>query len=32
MLSGFVRKTTPEIKTYAVETVADVQALVQALK
>ena len=32
VLSGFVRKTTPEIKTYAVETVADVQALVQALK
>ena len=32
VLSGFVRKTTPDIKTYAVETVADVQALVQALK
>lgn len=32
VLSGFVRKTTPEIKTYAVETVADIQALVQALK
>ena len=32
VLSGFVRKTTPEIKTYAVETVADVQARVQALK
>lgn len=32
VLSGFVRKTTPEIKTYAVETVADVQALLQALK
>ncbi|OUN24534.1 ACP S-malonyltransferase [Pseudoflavonifractor sp. An85] len=32
VLSGFVRKTTPDIKTYAVETVADVEALVQALK
>ena len=32
VLSGFVRKTTPEIKTYAVETVADAQALVQAPK
>ena len=32
VLSGFVRKTTPEMKTYAVETVADVQALAQALK
>lgn len=32
VLSGFVRKTTPDIKTYAVETVADVEALAQALK
>ena len=32
VLSGFVRKTTPDIKTYVVETVADVEALVQALK
>ena len=32
VLSGFVRKTAPEIKTYAVETVADIQALAQALK
>ena len=31
VLSGFVRKTTPEITPYAVETVADVQALGQAL-
>ena len=32
VLSGFVRKTTPEIKTYAGGTVAGVQALGQALK
>ena len=31
-LSGFVRKTAPEIKTYAVETCADLEALSQALK
>ena len=31
-LSGFVKKTAPEIKTYAVETVADVEALAAALK
>ena len=31
-LSGFVKKTAPEIKTYAVETVADVEALTAALK
>ena len=31
-LSGFVRKTAPEIKTYAVETCADLEALSDALK
>ena len=31
-LSGFVKKTAPSIKTYAVETVADIQALSAALK
>ena len=31
-LSGFVRKTAPEIKTYAVETCADIEALAVALK
>ena len=31
-LSGFVRKTAPEIKTYAVETCADIEALGAALK
>ncbi len=31
-LSGFVRKTAPEIKTYAVESCADVEALAAALK
>ncbi|HIT31503.1 MAG TPA: ACP S-malonyltransferase [Candidatus Enterenecus stercoripullorum] len=31
-LSGFVRKTAPEIRTYAVETCADVEALAAALK
>ncbi len=31
-LSGFVKKTAPSIKTYAVETCADVQALSAALK
>ena len=31
-LSGFVRKTAPEMKTYAVETCADVVALSAALK
>ena len=31
-LSGFVRKTAPEIKTYAAETCADLEALSQALK
>ena len=31
-LSGFVKKTAPEVKTYAVETVADVEALAAALK
>ncbi len=31
-LSGFVKKTAPSIKTYAVETCADIQALAAALK
>ena len=31
-LSGFVKKTAPAIKTYAVETCADLDALSQALK
>ena len=31
-LSGFVKKTAPSIKTYAVETVADIEALSAALK
>ena len=31
-LTGFVRKTCPEMKTYAVETCADVEALPAALK
>ena len=31
-LSGFVRKTAPSIKTYAVETCADLDALAAALK
>ena len=31
-LTGFVRKTCPEMKTYAVETCADVEALAAALK
>ena len=31
-LSGFVRKTCPEIRTYAVETRADVEAVLAALK
>ena len=31
-LSGFVKKTAPSIKTYAVETPADIEALSQALK
>ncbi len=31
-LTGFVRKTAPELTTYTVETVADVEALVSALK
>ena len=31
-LSGFVKKTAPAIKTYAVETCADVDALSAALK
>ena len=31
-LSGFVRKTAPEIKTWAVETCADIEALAVALK
>ncbi len=31
-LSGFVKKTAPSIKTYAVETCADVDALAAALK
>ena len=31
-LSGFVRKTAPEIKTYVVETCADLEALSDALK
>ena len=31
-LSGFVKKTAPSIKTYAVETCADIEALAAALK
>ncbi len=31
-LSGFVKKTAPELPVYAVETVADVEALVNAVK
>ena len=31
-LSGFVKKTAPSIKTYAVETPADIEALTAALK
>ena len=31
-LSGFVKKTAPAIKTYAVETCADLDALSAALK
>ena len=31
-LSGFVKKTAPSIKTYAVETCADIEALSAALK
>ena len=31
-LSGFVKKTAPAMKTYAVETCADLGALSQALK
>ena len=32
VLSGFVRKTAPEMRTYAVETCADVEALAQAMR
>ena len=31
-LSGFVKKTVPDLPVYAVETVADVEALVQKVK
>ena len=31
-LSGFVKKTAPELPVYAVETVADVEALANAVK
>ena len=31
-LSGFVKKTAPELPVYAVETAADVEALVSAVK
>ena len=31
-LSGFVKKTVPEVPVYAVETAADVEALVNAVK
>ena len=31
-LSGFVKKTVPELPVYAVETAADVEALVNAVK
>ena len=31
-LSGFVKKTVPEMPVYAVETVADVENLVQLVK
>ncbi len=32
VLSGFVKKTAPAIKTYPVETCADIEALCAALK
>ena len=32
VLSGFVRKTCPAIRTFAVETCADLDALTAALK
>ena len=31
-LSGFFKKTAPEIKTYHIDTVADFRAVVSALK
>ena len=32
VLSGFVRKTVPELKTYAIDTAADLIAAIDALK
>ena len=31
-LSGFVKKTVPDVSVYAVETAADVEALTQLVK